>query len=72
MQLREMSLISPEIEPGELLQAIETVKLLRSVGEGMLLMWDRGLHSDKIVNGTYFEMEAILMIGESAKYLISL
>lgn len=26
------------------------LKLLRSVGEGMLLMWDRGLHSIKIVH----------------------
>lgn len=27
-------------------------KLLRSVGHGMLLMWDRGLHSFKMVNAT--------------------
>lgn len=28
------------------------IKLLRSVGSGMLLMWDRGLHSFKMVNAT--------------------
>ncbi len=28
------------------------LKLLRSVGPGMLLMWDRGLHSFKMVNAT--------------------
>jgi len=28
------------------------LKLLRSVSDGMLLMWDRGLHSFKMVNAT--------------------
>lgn len=30
----------------------KALKLLRSVGPGMLLMWDRGLHSFKMVKGT--------------------
>lgn len=32
------------------------LKLLRSVGEGMLLMWDRGLHSFKMVQATRQQM----------------
>ncbi len=33
-------------------ERVRAIKLLRSVGEGMLLMWDRGLHSYKMVNAT--------------------
>ena len=31
-------------------ERVRAIKLLRSVGKGMLLMWDRGLHSYKMVN----------------------
>ena len=31
-------------------ERVRAIKLLRSVGEGMLLMWDRGLHSYKMVS----------------------
>lgn len=33
-------------------ERVRAIKLLRSVSEGMLLMWDRGLHSYKMVNAT--------------------
>ena len=33
-------------------ERVRVQKLLRSVTEGMLLMWDRGLHSYKMVNAT--------------------
>jgi len=33
-------------------EQVRVQKLLRSVTEGMLLMWDRGLHSYKMVNAT--------------------
>lgn len=33
-------------------ERIRALKLLRSVGPGMLLMWDRGLHSFKMVKAT--------------------
>ena len=33
-------------------ERVRALKLLRSVSEGMLLMWDRGLHSYKMVNAT--------------------
>ncbi len=33
-------------------ERVRALKLLRSVTEGMLLMWDRGLHSYKMVNAT--------------------
>ena len=33
-------------------ERIRIQKLLRSVSSGMLLMWDRGLHSYKMVNAT--------------------
>ena len=80
MQLRELSLFVPKIEPGTILKALETaipasaieqalkdtkasegrkralpshlVELLRSVSKGMLLMWDRGLHSYVMVMET--------------------
>jgi hypothetical protein len=33
-------------------ERVRAKKLLRSVGQGMLLMWDRGLHSYAMVNAT--------------------
>ena len=33
-------------------ERVRAKKLLRSVGEGMLLMWDRGLHSYQMVDST--------------------
>lgn len=33
-------------------ERVRAKKLLRSVTEGMLLMWDRGLHSYAMVNAT--------------------
>jgi hypothetical protein len=33
-------------------ERVRAKKLLRSVGKGMLLMWDRGLHSYQMVNAT--------------------
>jgi hypothetical protein len=33
-------------------ERVKARKLLRSVGKGMLLMWDRGLHSFKMVKET--------------------
>ncbi len=33
-------------------ERVRALKLLRSVTEGMLLMWDRGLHSYRMVNAT--------------------
>lgn len=33
-------------------ERVRALKLLRAVGEGMLLMWDRGLHSFKMVHQT--------------------
>lgn len=33
-------------------ERVRALKLLRSVGESMLLMWDRGLHSYRMVNAT--------------------
>ncbi len=33
-------------------ERVRALKLLRSVAEGMLLMWDRGLHSYKMVRAT--------------------
>ena len=33
-------------------ERVRVLKLLRSVAEGMLLMWDRGLHSYKMVTAT--------------------
>ncbi len=37
------------ISPYRIGERIKALKLLRSVGQGMLLMWDRGLHSFKMV-----------------------
>jgi hypothetical protein len=36
-------------------ERVRVQKLLRSVTSGMLLMWDRGLHSYKMVNATLFQ-----------------
>ena len=33
-------------------ERVRALKLLRSVSESMLLMWDRGLHSYRMVNST--------------------
>lgn len=33
-------------------ERVRALKLLRSVAKGMLLMWDRGLHSYRMVNAT--------------------
>ena len=33
-------------------ERVRTLKLLRSVNESMLLMWDRGFHSYQMVNAT--------------------
>jgi hypothetical protein len=33
-------------------ERVRALKLLRSVNESMLLMWDRGLHSYQMVNST--------------------
>ena len=33
-------------------ERVRVLKLLRSVKESMLLMWDRGLHSYRMVNAT--------------------
>ena len=41
-------------------ERVRAIKLLRSVGEGMLLMWDRGLHSYKMVNATLSQQCHIL------------
>jgi len=38
--------------PYRIEERVRVQKLLRSVTEGMLLMWDRGLHSYKMVNAT--------------------
>lgn len=38
--------------PYRIAERVRAVKLLRSVAEGMLLIWDRGLHSYKMVNAT--------------------
>ena len=37
------------ISPYKIGERVRAIKLLRSVGEGMLLTWDRGLHSFKMV-----------------------
>ncbi len=37
------------ISPYKMGERVRARKLLRSVGEGMLLTWDRGLHSFKMV-----------------------
>jgi Insertion element 4 transposase N-terminal/Transposase DDE domain len=36
-------------------ERVRVQKLLRSVTSGMLLMWDRGLHSYKMINATLFQ-----------------
>jgi len=38
--------------PDRIGEGVRAKKLLRSVGQGMLLMWDRGLHSYAMVNAT--------------------
>ena len=40
------------LSPYRMGERIRALKLLRSVGPGMLLMWDRGLHSFKMVKAT--------------------
>jgi hypothetical protein len=40
------------LSPYRMHERVRVRKLLRSVGQGMLLMWDRGLHSFKMVNET--------------------
>jgi hypothetical protein len=40
------------VSPYRIGERRKALKLLRSVGAGMLLMWDRGLHSFKMVNAT--------------------
>lgn len=38
--------------PYRIKERVRAQKLLRSVGQGMLLMWDRGLHAYAMVNAT--------------------
>ncbi len=38
--------------PDRMGERVRALKLLRSVSESMLLMWDRGLHSYRMVNAT--------------------
>ncbi len=42
-------IIDALISPYKIGERVRARKLLRSVGEGMLLTWDRGLHSFKMV-----------------------
>ncbi len=43
-------------------------QLLRSVGAGMLLMWDRGLHSDAMIRDT--RTRAAELLGRVGKALV--
>jgi hypothetical protein len=40
------------LSPYRIGERVRALRLLRSVGEGMLLMWDRGLHSFRMVHTT--------------------
>ena len=49
-----MTIEDPRIKlcPYRIGERVRALKLLRSVSESMLLMWDRGLHSYRMVNTT--------------------
>jgi hypothetical protein len=50
--LRKSLIVDALMCPYRIGERVRVQKLLRSVTEGMLLMWDRELHSYKMVNAT--------------------
>lgn len=53
-------LIDAFLSPYRIGERVKARKLLRSVGKGMLLMWDRGLHSFKMVKAALDQKSHIL------------
>ena len=51
IELATYLIIDALISPYKIGERLRARKLLRSVGEGMLLTWDRGLHSFKLADG---------------------